>query len=268
MERRSFWAGWLNAEVYQEFVERWPIYPWLNEDLAERADLATARAVLDLGSGTGVTAAACLRRLPTGASLVGIDGSEPMVSVARSRVRDSRARFVVADVRDLAEAVCGPFDRIVSNASFWLLPRTRRFYGALRSLTSPGALLAFNVPAEEVAGESVRPHPFQVALGRRVQKSLGDIARPAVAVHPARLEERLGACGFHLEGREKLVYRGRQRELMELMTIPAMAARLAPGLDEADRRRTLEEASRAVDPAQEVEVPWIVFRFRRRAEAA
>ncbi len=263
MEKRSCWQGWLNAEVYQEFVEHWPIYAWLNRDLAAGADLETARRVLDLGSGTGATAAACLRRMRPEARLVGIDGSAEMVGVARSRVRDERALFVVADARAVGEAVRNRFDRIVANASFWLLPRTAKFYAALGALSEPDALLTFNVPAEEVAGEVVRPHAFQVALGRRLRGRHMSFARPTVALHPERLEERLGVHGFRLEKRESLVYKGRQRELIELMAIPAMTARLAPGLSAEERQAAVAEAAAAVDPGEEVEVPWVVFGFRR-----
>jgi hypothetical protein len=56
-------AGWdddLNAELYARFTRDYPFYAATSRDLAERASLPGALLVVDLGGGTGATAAVLL----------------------------------------------------------------------------------------------------------------------------------------------------------------------------------------------------------------
>ena len=277
MPSESPWAGWRNAEIYDAFVSEHGIYRALNRRLVELAEVATARRVLDLACGGGATARACLEVLPARGELVGVDGSEAMVRVARARIRDPRARFEVAPAAALERAARGPFDRAVSNAAFWQFPNRRAVLAALARVTEEGALLVFNVPdellaLEEVAGERAAralprqaggPTPFQVALARAIEARTGHPPPAASPVDPDRLAHRLSEAGFELLRREPFAYRARQAELMELMAIPAMLHRLAPDLPDPDRQAALTEARRRTDPDQQVTIPWTYFIARR-----
>jgi tRNA (cmo5U34)-methyltransferase len=86
-----------------------PTYDRLQVALAEATSAVRASAVLDLGSGTGVTAEQVLRVQP-GASLIGIDGSDQMLVHARRSVRG--AEFLVGRLEDPLPP--GPFDLVVS----------------------------------------------------------------------------------------------------------------------------------------------------------
>lgn len=262
----SPWQGWINAEIYDRFVREHGIYEALNRRLVELADVAGARRVLDLACGAGATTLACLARLPPGGEVVGVDGSEAMVTVARAQVRDSRARFVVAPAAALEEVVEGPFDRALCNAAFWQFPAPLPVLLSLARVLAPGARLVFNVPAERVAGEPAPVHPFQVALAREIEARTGrPFPSTATSLDPERLTAVLGEAGFTLEQRERYTYRGRQGELMELMEIPAMIEPLTPDLPPRVRRAVLRRARRRADPAEEVEVPWVYFVARRQA---
>jgi tRNA threonylcarbamoyl adenosine modification protein (Sua5/YciO/YrdC/YwlC family) len=81
------------------------------EDAVVAATGDGARSILELGTGTGETAARLLERHPE-ASLVGIDVSEPMLVAARSRVPDGRASFEVARLQDPLPD--GSFDLVAS----------------------------------------------------------------------------------------------------------------------------------------------------------
>ncbi len=256
------WRGWRNAEIYDRFVRERPLYRALNRRLVELADVAAARRVLDLACGTGATARACLARLPAAATLVGVDASEAMVEVARAGVDDPRAHFEVATALDLGAAGAG-FDRALCNAAFSQFPAPAAVLAALAALLEPGALFVFNLPAATVAGEPAAVHPFQVALARALAARGSTVSRPP-EVDPEHLAALLAENGFEQVLRERFVYRGRQDELMELMEIPAMLARSAPGVPERDRAGAVAEARRRTDPAQAVEVPWIYLVARRR----
>jgi SAM-dependent methyltransferase len=288
MPSDSPWSGWKNAEIYDAFVSQHGIYRALNRRLVELAEVATARRVLDLACGGGATARACLEVLPARGELVGVDGSEAMVRVARARVRDPRARFEVAPAAALERVAPGPFDRAVSNAAFWQFPDRRSVLAALARVTEKGALLVFNVPDELLAGsrrgepaggrtartapgeateeggpEAAQPTPFQVALSRAVEARSGHPPPAASPFDPDRLADRLTDAGFELAARVPFAYRARQAELMELMAIPAMLHRLAPDLPEPARQSALAEARQRTEPDQQVTIPWTYFVARR-----
>ena len=268
----SPWAGWWNAEVYDAFTREHRIYRALNRKLVALARVASARRVFDLACGAGATARACLERLPARGELVGVDASEAMVEVARTRVRDPRARFAVAPASGFEAAVSGTFDRAVCNAAFWQFPDRRAVLAALARSLEPDGLFVFNVPEERLTGmrptdPGARPcagvTPFQVALARAVEERTGGPPPGSPPLDPERLESRLRDAGFTPLARERFTYAGRQRELMELMAIPAMIGRLAPGLSPPEREEVLARARRHVDPEQPVRIPWVYFVARR-----
>lgn len=84
-------------------------YDELQALLADATGDTLARSILDLGSGMGETAIATLKR-HGGATLVGIDSSEEMLSIARRQVPS--ATFVVGRLED--PLTPGPFDVVVS----------------------------------------------------------------------------------------------------------------------------------------------------------
>lgn len=119
----------LDAETYLEIVRaEVPSYDDLQDRIANATkDLAVSR-VLDLGCGTGETGRRVLQQHP-GATLVGVDSSPDMLSVARRAVPD--AIFVQSRLEDpLPE---GPFDVIVSAFAVHHLPPLRRPICSVRS---------------------------------------------------------------------------------------------------------------------------------------
>lgn len=255
------WSDWVNAELYDRYTREQPLYRALNTRLVELAEVARARRVLDLACGTGATTRACLAVLPADGEVVGVDASLPMVEVARARVSDPRASFRVSSAAQVARLLRAPFDRVVCNAAFGQFPAPGAVLAAVAAVLAPGGLFAFDLPAAELAGERVEVHPFQVALSRAVGRRAA--ATPA-QVDPERLTASLDEAGLELVARERFVYRGNQRELMDLMEIPAMMARAAPGLSAGGRADALARARRTADPTQAVEVPWLYLVARRR----
>jgi SAM-dependent methyltransferase len=260
------WRGRYNAEVYDRFVRERPIYSWLNENLVRLADLSGARRVLDLACGTGATTTACLRELSPRAEIVAVDASDEMLAVARSGLPDPRVRFEslpASGVDDLG----GTFDRIVCNAAMWQFPAIGSVLDALRRRTRAGARLVFNVPAERVVGEPAPVHPFQIALLREIEEEIG---RP-LDTSPAEIDRDVllstaNEHGFRLRGEKRRVYEGLQRELMQLMSIPALISPLAPGLTWRQRDAAWRRACRRPDPELRIRVPWVYFVFERTAE--
>lgn len=255
------WDDWQNAELYEGFVRAYPIYREINQRLATRLDLHAARRVLDVACGTGATARACLRLMPSDSDLVGVDASEAMITVAASATPDPRARFRVAPAADIERVVgdLAPFDRALSSAALWQFPAPARVMEAVAKLLAPGGRFAFNIPAHRLSEQETPVHALQVALAGAVRERLGRRHEPAPELHTGDLRRWLEEAGFIEIEEIRHVVRTRHDELLELMRLPAMAARMAPDLDRGQRHDVLEDAARRVDLADEVDVPWVDF---------
>ncbi len=99
-----------NPEIYlAQMLDEIPGYEDLQDAVAAAAEGVAGRDVLELGTGTGETAARVLARLP-GARWTGVDASEAMLGRARERLPE--AELLVARLEDPLPP--GPFDLVVS----------------------------------------------------------------------------------------------------------------------------------------------------------
>lgn len=104
------WQFHFDPDTYLTMIqEDIAVYEEFQDQLVQACGSVLGR-VLELGTGTGETAARLMTRHP-GIELVGIDESEAMLEVARSRF-GSDARFEVARLQDPLPS--GPFDLVAS----------------------------------------------------------------------------------------------------------------------------------------------------------
>jgi len=160
-----------------------PGYDRLQQVLADSIADVPATAILDLGSGTGVTAQRVLSVHP-GAALVGVDASEAMLAHARELVPD--ATFVVSDLE--APLPAGPFDVVVSAFAVHHLDGAAKadLFARVAAVLAPGgrfALCDVVVPVVTVA-ELARPVPLEpgVDLPSTVDEQVAWLA--AVGLEP------------------------------------------------------------------------------------
>ncbi len=100
----------LDADTYRETIRsEIRAYDDSQAELANATTNISATSILDLGSGTGETALACMRHHPD-AALVCVDSSEDMLDIARGQL--PRATFIASRLED--ELPVGPFDLVVS----------------------------------------------------------------------------------------------------------------------------------------------------------
>jgi SAM-dependent methyltransferase len=98
-EQKALWNGaagraWVDA---QAVLDR--LFEPLEARLVETVTAASARTVLDVGCGTGSTTLALARALAPHGRTLGVDLSEPMIALARTRAAQEHApaEFICAD---------------------------------------------------------------------------------------------------------------------------------------------------------------------------
>ncbi|QNJ93505.1 methyltransferase domain-containing protein [Mycolicibacterium fluoranthenivorans] len=132
--------------------------------------------ILDLGCGTGATTLALAERV--GGLCTGIDISEPMIELARTRARDRRlpVDFIIGD----AQAFPFPahtFDVLVSRFGVMFFDDPQAAFGNLRRATRPGGRLTF------VCWRHPEDNPFMATAERAAAHLLPDL-KPVIAGSP------------------------------------------------------------------------------------
>ncbi|MGA3361548.1 MAG: methyltransferase domain-containing protein [Solirubrobacteraceae bacterium] len=169
------------ASYVSEVTANVPHYRELQAAIADATRGTSARSILDLGSGTGETAAAVLGVHP-GARVTAIDASSQMLAVARSRLpSENLAELVVGKLEDPLPS--GEFDLVVSSLAVHHLSsrQKRELFARVHGALAPGSCF--------VLGDVVRPERPEDAL------------TPTSRIHdrPERaedLERWLTDCGF------------------------------------------------------------------------
>jgi L-threonylcarbamoyladenylate synthase len=124
-------------ESYERvIVNEMPGYHELQRRLVE-ASGAGVRRILELGTGTGVTAGQLLERHPE-ATLVGVDASAAMLGAARERLPGGRVELRVGQIED--ELPSGPFDLVASALCVHHLDGSQKaeLFRRVRELLVPG----------------------------------------------------------------------------------------------------------------------------------
>lgn len=229
------------AASYDELRPRDHDWWELLELLVREGDLV-GRRVLDLGCGTGALAEALDGR---GARVWGVDASEEMLAVARSRLP---ARVAVRQAR--AEQLPfkdGWFERVVARLVVHLVDRPRAFAETLRVLNDDGrALVATMDPAH-----------FDAFWLNRLFPRLEEIDRARFPTD-RELRGELTGAGFRSVRLVRLGQRGslaRERALERIRGRYISTLRLLP---EQDYRSGLERAERELPATVEYSREWLI----------
>lgn len=144
------WQFHFDPETYDAMIHAdIPAYGRFQQELV-RASGAGASRILELGTGTGETAGQLLAAHPD-ARLVGLDVSEPMLSVARARLPAVRAELHEGEIQ--GPLPDGPFDLVASALCVHHLDGAEKadLFARVASLLAPGGVFVLGdvvVPAE------------------------------------------------------------------------------------------------------------------------
>ncbi|MDE3175105.1 MAG: trans-aconitate 2-methyltransferase [Pseudomonadota bacterium] len=99
------------------------------------------REIVDLGCGPGTSTRLLAQRFPQ-ARVVGVDNSEPMLDVARDRVRE--ASFLCADIRSWRPEA--PVDLVFADSALQWIEDHEGLFARLIDWLAPGGALAVQMP--------------------------------------------------------------------------------------------------------------------------
>jgi len=146
-------------------VER-PLARWLRPGLVRRRQLAAETVaryesprVLDVGCGSGRIGEFALE---AGAGdYVGVDFSEPMIAMARSRLEryGERVELSVADFLDAP--LEGPFEVVLAVGLFDYLPEPHRFTRKMFELCAPGGCVVGSFPTWSLVKGPIRKARYE-----------------------------------------------------------------------------------------------------------
>jgi ubiquinone/menaquinone biosynthesis C-methylase UbiE len=172
-EQANLWNGpgaraWVEGQEVLDEMFR-PFEHLLVEEVAA----SSSRSVLDVGCGTGSTTLAVARRLGAAGRCVGVDLSEPMISVARARAEREglSARFISGDAQVQAFEPAG-FDMFISRFGVMFFESVVTAFANLRRAARDGAGLRF------IVWRTAAENPFMTAAERA--------AAPLLPTLPAR----------------------------------------------------------------------------------
>jgi SAM-dependent methyltransferase len=182
-EQTRLWNGpagraWIDA---QEPLDQ--MFKPLEDLLVEAVPAGSARSVLDIGCGTGSTTLAVARRLGRQGRSVGLDISEPMLAVARTRAEQegTPASFICANVQIQALEPAS-FDTFISRFGVMFFDDSVRAFANLRHAAKDNAELRF------IAWRSAAENPFMTTAERA--------AAPLLPSLPARRPDAPGQFAF------------------------------------------------------------------------
>ena len=251
------WEDPAGAEAYAEAVHEGSLYRALAARLVEALAPEGGGRWLDLATGSGIVAERLFARLGPAAAIVGADRSRAMLEVARRALPFAEASFVRADPGALPLAAA-TFHGAACSAALWHFPALGAAFAELGRVLVPGGRLAFNAPAAQLAGEAdLPPAPLQLALAREGLARFGEPPAPGGPVRARseilRIARQAGLTPVH---EEWIDVTATQRELADLLAVPAIAGRMYPAVSAADRAAWIRAAAAAAALDETVCVRW------------
>lgn len=181
LAQRALWSS--DPEGWARFSE--PHTRPLFDAVLEAAAVGSGSRVLDLGCGTGLALRLASQR---GAVVSGIDVSEAMLSIARSRVPEGDLREAELDALPFDDA---GFDAVLAVNAFQFAADPRHAIGEAARVCAPGGRVVVGMFGDPAGVESRAIHDAMTALSPPERDALH---APFTLAAPGALEEALAAA--------------------------------------------------------------------------
>jgi len=157
------------------------------------ARVAPGTRILDIATGTGLSAEAALSAVgPTG-HVTAADVSPAMVEKARERLGEARNASVLVEDAQALTFSDETFDAVVCNLGLMFLPEPAQGLSEFRRVLRPGGYAAVSV---NTVPERSYNHQINIILTRYVPGLAEAVARTFALGEPSRLEELFREGGF------------------------------------------------------------------------
>ncbi|PIE20194.1 MAG: hypothetical protein CSA66_01160 [Proteobacteria bacterium] len=236
----DYWSQQRQVEAYERFADRSSLYRASSAELVDRAGVAGAQRIMDLGCGTGLTTAAALAQLGEEGVVIGGDPSKLMLERAKARIDDPRARFIIGGAMELGVAAARdgrPFDTALCNSALWLARDIKREAGRVRNALRDGGLFAFSTPAAFLGhNDHLMTPEFQVFAKAiaDVRAAMGhDPEAVPLASDPAlgdvdHMREVLNICAFDQVDFQLWSYDWPASEYIDWLSMPVVREGMVP----------------------------------------
>ena len=229
------------ARCYEAFCRRHARYTDANRSLIAAAELRPGLRVLDLGAGTGGTAAAALEH---GLEVTCVEPAHAMRRVGERLIL--QARWLASWPQE-GDA----FDRVLCGAAIWQMLPLGATFARVASVLNPGGAFVFNIPSLYL-GEADPPgggtDPFLLELTGKLAAGRVSQAEVAERVPPAaEIDALLAEAGFTVARwgwRAKLT----QPAWRDWMKIPPLTDALFDGFSADERAALIDAAYADCDP--------------------
>lgn len=112
---------------------------WVADRLLAQRDLSGYQSILDLGCGTGY----CMQHLPSDSSRIGLDLSESMLTVARTKVIDANCLWLSGDA-ELLPLQDESIDAVISSLAIQWCANTQGLFSDIYRVLKPGGVFLFS----------------------------------------------------------------------------------------------------------------------------
>jgi ubiquinone/menaquinone biosynthesis C-methylase UbiE len=215
--------------------------------LLDAVGVSPGDRVLDVACGTGIVARTAASRVGPSGSVVGVDLSEAMLTVARRIQPDLQWVRGDAGALPLPDA---DFDTVVSQMAMMFFPDPVAALRELRRVVRASGTVGVLIPG---ALRANKPYDLFVDI---VTRHAGASARSLVTTYFAlgdldRLRALFGSAGLRVASAAAVVGEGGAASIDELVTIEIDSTPLGDRLDPAARERIMADCRVAL-------APWVV----------
>lgn len=245
----ALWNGtagnaWVDAQAILD-----QLFQPFEDLLAQTTAECQARAVLDVGCGTGGTTVAVAR---VAGQATGIDISAPMLAAAQARAAREQvpAQFILADAQTHAFAPAS-FDLIVSRFGVMFFDDPVRAFANLRQALRPSGALRV------IAWRSAAENPFMTTAEQAAAPLLPELPprQPNAPgqfafANAARVEQILEDSGWHGISLQPIdvTCTFAKKDLLTYITRLGPLGRILPDLDESGRKAIIDAVRPAFAP--------------------